>query len=127
MLIQTSLEKNEGYVSQYLILKRSEVKPNYNLGGLIRAADLKKTFSKGDSTLWSYELYKFTQIIYDTTPSNWTGEIIVTQQSHKIDQPSERFNEGLLKKTKLTRKEKNARGSLCSKLNLDAFVHHYSY
>ena len=54
---------------------------------------LKRTFSKGDTTNWSYKLFKITEKIYDTIPS------------YKIDNLTERYNEALRKKTELTMKE----------------------
>ena len=52
-------------------------------------------FSKGDTTNWSYKLYKITEIINDTIPS------------YPIDNLKERYNESLLKGTELTMKENN--------------------
>ena len=91
--IQAGLKKNEGYVYKNLLDKRKKVKPKYEKGDLVRKADLKKTFSKGDTTNWSYKMYKITEIINDTIPS------------YKIDNLKERYNEALLKKTELTLKE----------------------
>ena len=102
--IQASLKKNEGYVYKNLLDKRKKVKPKYEIGDLVRTADLKKTFSKGDTTNWSYKMYKITEIINDTIPS------------YKIDNLKERYNESLLKKTELTMKENNA---VMKKLNLN--------
>ena len=67
--IQASLKKNEGYVHKNLLDKRKKVKPKFQINDLVRTADLKKTFSKGDTTNWSYKLYKITEIINDTIPS----------------------------------------------------------
>ena len=91
-----SLKKNEGLVYKNLLDKRKKVKPKLGIGDLVRTADLKKTFSKGDTTNWSYKLYKITEIINDRIPS------------YKIDNLSERYNESLLKKTNLTMKENNS-------------------
>ena len=91
--IQASLKKNEGYVYKNLLDKRKKTKPKFHVNDLVRTADLKRTFSKGDTTNWSYKLYKKTEIINDTIPS------------YKIDNLSERYNESLLKKTELTKKE----------------------
>ena len=102
--IQASLKKNEGYVYKNLLDKRKKIKPKYEIGDLVRTADLKKTFSKSDTTNWSYKLYKIKEIINDTIPS------------YKIDNLSERYNESLLKKTNLTMKENN---SVMKKLNLN--------
>ena len=98
-----SLKKNEGYVYKNLLDKRKKVKPKFQINDLVRTADLKKTFSKGDTTNWSYKLYKITEIIKDTVPA------------YKIDNLKERYNESLLKKTELTMKENN---SVMKKLNL---------
>ena len=102
--IQASMKKNEGFVYKNLLDKRKKIKPKYKIGNLVRTADLKKTFSKGDTTNWSYKLYKITEIINDTIPS------------YKIDKLSERYNESLLKKTELTLKENDA---VMKKLNLN--------
>ena len=67
--IQTSLEKNEGFVYKNLLDKRKKVKPKFQLNDLIRTAHLKKTFSRGDTANWSYKLYKITKFINDTIPS----------------------------------------------------------
>ena len=81
-----------------------KVTPKLQVNDLIRVAVLKKTFSKGDTTNWSYKLYKLTEIINDTIPS------------YKIDNLEERFNESLLKKTQLTMKENN---TVMKKLSID--------
>ena len=91
--IQASLKKNEGFVYKNLIDKRIKVKPKFQINDLVRTADLKKTFSKCDTTNWSYKLYKITEIIKDTIPS------------YHIDNLSERYKESLLKKTELSLKQ----------------------
>ena len=98
-----SLKKNEGFVYKILLDKRNKIKPKFQINDLVRTADLKKTFSKGDTTNWSYKLYKITEIINDTIPS------------YKIDSLKERYNESLLKKTELTLKEND---NVMKKLNL---------
>ena len=100
---QASLKKNEGYVYKNLLDKRKKVKPKYEIVDLVRTADLKRTFSKGDTTNWSYKLYKITEIVNDTIPS------------YKIDNLKERYNESLLKKTDLTMKEND---NVMKKINL---------
>ena len=99
-----SLKKNEGFVYKNLLDKRKKVKPKFQINDLVRVADLKKTFSKGDTTNWSYKLYKITETINDTIPA------------YKIDNLKERYNESLLKKTELTMKENN---NVMKKLRLD--------
>ena len=101
--IQASLKKNEGYVYKNLLDKRKKITPKFQINDLVRTADSKKTFSKGDTTNWSYRLYKTTEIINDTVPS------------YKIENIPERYNESLLKKTELTMKENN---TATKKLNL---------
>ena len=91
--IQASLKKNEGFVYKNLLDKRKKISPKIQINDLVRTTDLKKTFSKSDTTNWSYKLYKIKEIINDTIPS------------YKIDNLSERYNESLLKKTELTLKE----------------------
>ena len=102
--IQDSLKKNEGFVCKSLLDKRKKIKPKYEIGNLVRTADLKKTFSKGDTTNWSYKLYKITEIIKDTIPS------------YHSDNLPERYNESLLKKTELTMKENK---DVMKKLSID--------
>ena len=102
--IRASLNKNEGYVYKNLLDKRKKTKPKYEIGDLVRTANLKKTFSKSDTTNWSYKLYKITEIVNDTIPS------------YKINNLPERYNESLLKKTVLTLKENV---SVMKKLGID--------
>ena len=99
-----SLKKNEGVVYKNLLDKLKKVKPKFQINDLVGTADLKKTFSKGDTTNWSYKLYKITEIINDTIPS------------YKIDNLKERYNESLLKKTELTMKENK---DVMKKLKID--------
>ena len=99
-----SLKKNEGFVYRNLLDKRNKIKPKYKIGDLVRTEDLKRAFSKGDTTNWSYKLYKITEIINDTIPS------------YRLDNLKERYNESLLKKTELTMKEND---NVMKKLNLN--------
>ena len=88
-----SLKKNEGYVYKKLLDKRKKIKPKYEISDLVRTADLKKTFSKGDTTNWSYKLYKITEFINDTIPT------------YHIDNLPDRYHESILKKTELSLKQ----------------------
>ena len=99
-----SLKKNDGFVYKSLLDKRKKVKPKYQINDLVRTADLKKTFSKGDTTNWSYKLYKIAEIINDTIPT------------YHIDNLPERYNESLLKKTELSIKQNK---DLMKKLKID--------
>ena len=73
------------------------------MNDLVRVADLKRTFSKGDTTNCSYKLYEVTEIYKDTIPN------------YKIDKLPERFNEALLKKSELPVKENS---NVMEKLNI---------
>ena len=99
-----SLKKNEGFVYKNLLDKRNKIKPKFQINDLVRVADLKRTFSIGDTTNWSYKLYKITEIINDTITT------------YHIDNLPERYNEALLKKTELTLKEND---NVMKKLKID--------
>ena len=101
--IQAGLKKNEAYVYKKLLDKRKKLKPKHEIGDLVRTADIKKKFSKSDTTNWSYKFYKITEIINDTI------------LAYKINNLSERYNESLLKKTELTMKEND---NVMKKLNI---------
>ena len=92
--IQASLKKNEVFVFQILLDKRKRIKPKFQVNDLVRTVDLKKTFTKSDTTNWSYILYKITVIINETIPA------------YKLDTLPERYNEVLLKQTELPLKKK---------------------
>ena len=70
-------------------------KPKFKLGQLVCTADIKKVFSKGDSTNYSYKLYTITEVIHDTIPT------------YRIDYLPERCNQNLLLPTKLSLDENN--------------------
>ena len=91
--IQASLKKNEQFVYQSLLDKRMKIKPKFQVNDLVPVADLKKTFSKSDTTNWSQNTYKFAEINNDNIPS------------YRIDNLPERYNEAVLKRTKLTLNE----------------------
>ena len=55
--IQNSKKSNEKEVYSNLQDKRRKLNPKYKLGQLVRTADIKKVFSKGDSTNYSYNIY----------------------------------------------------------------------
>ena len=101
--IQASKKSNEKQVYSNLQDRRVKQQPNFNLGQLVRTVDIKRVFSKGDSTNYSYKLYTITHVILDTI------------SSYKIDFLPERYNENLLQPTKLTHDENN---QVIKKLNL---------
>ena len=83
-----SIKKNERFVYKNLLIKRKKIEPKFQINDLVRTADLKKTFSKGDTTNWSYilinklqtGLIKITEIFNDTI------------RSYRIDNLPERQN-----------------------------------
>ena len=63
---QASKKVNEKLIFSNLKDKRVKQKPKFKLAQTVRTADIKKVFSKNDSTNWSSKLYTITEIIYDT-------------------------------------------------------------
>ena len=111
--IQASLKKNEGYVYQRLLDKRKKIKPKHKIGDLVRRTNLKRIYSQGDMTNWSYNLYEITENIDDTIPC------------YKIDQLTERYNE-VTEKDKLNiEREGFCHNKSKLKLNQIASVHHW--
>ena len=93
--IQAGKKVNEKEVYQNLQDKRVKQKPKFKLGQLVRRVDIKRVFSKRDSTNYSYKFYKVTEVIHETIPS------------YRIDYLPERYNESLLLPTKITLVEHN--------------------
>ena len=93
--IQASKKSNQKIVYNNLRDDRVKQKPKFELGQLVRTPDIKRVFSKGDCTNWSYKLYTITEVIHNTIPS------------YRIDYLPERYNENLLLPTKLTLDENN--------------------
>ena len=60
--IQASKKVNEKFVSSNLEGRRVKQQPKYKLGQLVRLADIKRIFSKKDSTNYSSELYTITEV-----------------------------------------------------------------
>ena len=100
---QASKKSNERKVYSNLKDKREVRKPKFKLGDLVRTSDIKKVFSKSDSTNYSYKLYTITEIIHDTIPS------------YRIDYLPERYNGNLLLPTKLSLEQNN---KIMKELNL---------
>ena len=92
---QASKKSNEKLVYNNLRDKREIQKPKLKLGQKVRISDIRKIFSKGDSTNYSYKLYTITEVIHDTIPSK------------RINYLPERYNEKLLLPTKLSLEENN--------------------
>ena len=51
--IEASLKNNQRYVQQKLKSKRKRIEPPIKSHDPVRTADLRKTFSKSDTTNWS--------------------------------------------------------------------------
>ena len=92
---QANNKSDERKVYSNLKDKREIQKPKYKLAQLVRTADTKRVFSKGDSTNWSYKLYTITEVIHDTIPS------------YRTDFLPERYNKNLLLPTKLSLEQNN--------------------
>ena len=93
--IRASKKSNEKEVSSNIQDQRIKQQLKYNLGQLVRRADIKRVFSKGDSRIYSYKLYTITEVIQDTIPS------------YRIDYLPERYNENRLLPTKLSLEQNN--------------------
>ena len=91
---QASLNKNEVFVHETFLDKRRKIKPKFQVNDFARVADSKKTFSKRDTTNWSYKLYKTAEINNET------------KASYRIDTLPERYNEALLKRQSYQGKKK---------------------
>ena len=92
---QASKKSNEKLVYSIFKDNREIRKPKFKIGQLVGTADIKRVFSKGDSTNYSYKMYTITEVLHDTIPS------------YRIDHLPERYIEKLLLPTKLTLEENN--------------------
>ena len=93
--IQAGKKSNEKEIYINFQGRRVKEQPKFKLGQLVRTADIKRVFSKGDNTNYSYKLYALTEVIHNTIPS------------YRIDYLPEIYNEHLLRPTKLFPFEKN--------------------
>ena len=101
--IDASKKSNEKIVYSNLQDKRKILNPKYKLGQLVRVSNIRRVFSKGDSTNYSYKLYTITEVIHDTITS------------YRINYLPERYNENLLLPSKLSLEQNN---QIMKKLNL---------
>ena len=67
--IQDSRLSNEILVYSNLRDNRNVRKPKYIIGQIVRTADIKRVFSKGDNTNYKHKLYTITENIHNTIPS----------------------------------------------------------
>ena len=93
--IDASENVNEKEVYSNLQDTRRRYKPQFQLGQLVRTADIEKVFHMEESANWSYKLYTITKKIHDTIPSN------------KINYLPESYKEILLRSTKVSLEEIN--------------------
>ena len=82
--VDASKRRNEEEIYNNPQDKRIKRKPKHKVGDFVRTADKRSIFSIGDSTNWSYKLYRITEIIDDNIPS------------YHIDFLPERYNEASL-------------------------------
>ena len=101
--IQASEKSNEKLVFHNLKDKKEIQMSKFKLGQLVRTSGIRKVFSEGDSTNWSYILHTIKEVLHDTIPS------------YRINYLSERYNKNLLLPTKLTLDENN---QIMKELNL---------
>ena len=100
---EATKKANEKLVYNNLADDREKRQPKYKLGQLVRTADMKRVFGKGDRTNYSYEVYTITEVIHNTIPS------------YRINSLPERDNQNFLLATKLTLEQNN---QVMKKLNL---------
>ena len=100
---QASKKSNQKIVYSNLRDDREKQHPKFKLGQLVRVSDIRRVFSKGDSTNYSYKLYTITEVIHNTIPS------------YRINYLPERYNQNLLLPNKLTLDENN---KIMKELNL---------
>ena len=95
--VQASTVKNEKDVDKNLHDKRQNRVPKFQLGQLVRTANIKKIFSKSDCTKYNYRLFIITEV---------NNETIL---SFRINYLPERYIGSLLRPTELTL-EQNTQG-----------------
>ena len=67
--VQASKKANKNLVFDKLRDDGEIQTPKYKIGHPARTADIKRVFSKGDSTNWRYNLHIISEVIHDTFPS----------------------------------------------------------
>ena len=68
-LNETSKQSSEKLVYSNHQDKRQKSKSRFQLGQIVRTADILKVFSQGDSTNWSFRFYTITEVNHDTITS----------------------------------------------------------
>ena len=88
--IKTPKISNEKEVYSNLKDTREVWNSKFNLGQLVRTADIQKAFSKADSTNYCYTLYIKRDVLHNTIPS------------YRLNYLTKRHNENSLLPTKLS-------------------------
>ena len=60
---------------QKFIRQRKKIIPRVQVKDLVRVADLRRTFSKKDTTNWSHKLYEIKEINIDTITTYHIGNL----------------------------------------------------
>ena len=100
---QASKNVNEREIYSNLRKDREVQKPKFKIGQLVKSSDIRKVFSKGDSTNYSYKLYRISEVLLDTIPC------------YRIHYLPERYNQNLILPTELSLEQNN---QVMKKLNL---------
>ena len=93
--IKTLLESDENQVNNNIKDKRKRKKCKTKVGDLLRTNYLRNTFSKGDTTNWSYDLQTKSKIIEDKRPGYY------------IKSSRERYNQAFLENVTLIETQKD--------------------
>ena len=93
--VRASKKTSEKLVYSNLQDKRRKLNPKSQLGDLVRTADIKRVFSKGDSTNYSYKLLTIIEIFHDRIPS------------YRIIPLPDRYIKNLLLPSKLSHEQNN--------------------
>ena len=88
-----------------IVRQKKKKKPKLRIHDLVRAADLRRTFSKSGSKDWSYRLFEITESFIDTIPI-YHISVVDKSNSSQSEQLSDRYKEALLKQKKPVMKRK---------------------
>ena len=91
--IPASKNINEKVVYNNLRDNRETQKPKFKLGQLVRVSDIRKAFSNGEGTNYSYKLNTITEVFLGTIPN------------YRFNYLPQRYKENLLLPTKLSPEE----------------------
>ena len=95
------MKKNKDFFYRNLLDRRKEIERKCISGGLVRTADQRNVFSKGDISNWTNELYKITEIVNDTITTYHMSNV-GKANSLRSEHFHESYGEALLGKSELT-------------------------